>query len=139
MKTLRALPMRGLEVVMSVDSNSGAPAPRFPVELDVEFRKSYGRDPIGGTLKNISISGAFLENSHPDLQENDKLHITINVSGRERVLNATIVWKNQRGCGIKFSPFNNKDIQIVDDLIYFLESKRETRRDVLDNIFKKVA
>lgn len=133
------MPKRNLEVVMSVDSNSGAPAPRFPVELDVEFRKSYGRDAMGGTLKNISISGAFLENSHPDLQENDKLHITINVSGRERVLNATIVWKNQRGCGVKFSPFNNKDIQIVDDLIYFLESKREKRRDVLDNIFKKVA
>lgn len=127
------------EVNMSIQSNSGTPAPRFPVELDVEFRKSYGRDPFGGTLKNISISGAFLENSHPDVEVGDKVLITLNVSGRERTLNAAIVWKNQRGCGLKFSPFNNKDLQIVDDLIYFLESKREKRKDVLENIFKKVS
>ncbi len=120
-------------------SNSGTPAARFPVELDVEYRKSYGRDPSGGTLKNISISGAFLENSNPDAEVGDKLLITLNVSGRERIVNAAIVWKNQRGFGIKFSPFNNKDLQIVDDLIYFLESKREKRKDVLENIFKKVA
>lgn len=124
---------------MSLNSSTGASAPRFPVELDVEFRKSYGRDACGGTLKNISLSGAFLENSHHDIEMNDKLMITINVSGRERILNAQVVWKNQRGCGIKFSPFNNRDIQIVDDLIYFLENKREKRKDVLDNIFKKVS
>lgn len=124
---------------MSVQSKSGTPAPRFPVELDIEFRKSYGRDACGGTLKNISMSGAFLENSHPDVEIGDKILITINVSGRERVLNATVVWKNQRGHGIKFSPYNNKDLQIVDDLIYFLESKREKRKDVLENIFKKVS
>lgn len=124
---------------MSQSSNSGTPAPRFPVELDVEFRKSYGRDPSMGTLKNISVSGAFLENSNPESEVGDKLLITLNVSGRERTINASIVWKNQRGFGIKFSPFNNKDMQIVDDLIYFLESKREKRKDVLENIFKKVS
>ncbi len=124
---------------MSNSSNSGTPAPRFPVELDVEYRKSYGRDPAMGTLKNISVSGAFLENSNPEADIGDKLLITLNVSGRERTVNASIVWKNQRGFGVKFSPFNNKDLQIVDDLIYFLESKREKRKDVLENIFKKVS
>lgn len=124
---------------MSSNSNNASPSPRFPVELDIEFRKSYGRDHVGGTLKNISISGAFLENSHPDVEIGDKLLLTLNVSGRERTLNAAIVWKNQRGCGLKFSSFSNKDLQIVDDLIYFLESKREKRKDVLENIFKKVS
>lgn len=124
---------------MSNESNSGAPAPRYPVEIDVEYRKSYGRDPATGTLKNISVTGAFLENSNPDAEIGDKILVTINVSGRERVINATVVWKNQRGFGLKFSPFNNKDLQIVDDLIYFLESKREKRKDVLENIFKKVS
>lgn len=119
--------------------NTSKPAERYPLELDVEFKKSYARENSGGTLKNISLTGAFLENSSSDLEPRDKITLTLNLSGRERVLSASVVWKNHRGCGIQFSPFNNRDIQIVDDLIYFLESKRETRKDVLDNIFKKVS
>ncbi len=119
--------------------NTDKPAERYPLELDVAFKKSYSRENSDGTLKNVSLTGAFLENSNIDLESRDKITLTLNLSGRERLLSATVVWKNQRGCGIQFSPFNNKDIQIVDDLIYFLESKRETRKDVLDNIFKKVS
>jgi ABC-type uncharacterized transport system ATPase subunit len=115
------------------------PASRYPLELDIEFKKSYARDLSSGTLKNVSMTGAFIENSLDDLNFRDKITINLNLSGRERVLAATVIWKNQRGCGIRFSPFNNQDIQIVDDLIYFLESKRETRKDVLTNIFKKVS
>lgn len=115
------------------------PASRYPLELDVQFRKNYARENSGGTLKNISSTGAFLENSRGDLERRDKVLLTLNLSGRERNITATIVWKNQRGCGLKFSVFNNQDMQIVDDLIYFLDSKRETRKDVLKSIFKKVS
>lgn len=51
---------------------------------------------------------------------------------------ATVVWANSVGCGVKFMPVNNRDVQIVDDLIYFVEAQRTDRRDVLDKILKKV-
>lgn len=115
------------------------PASRYPLELDIEFKKSYARDLAVGTLKNVSLTGAFIENSLDDVSSRDKITMTLNLSGRERVISATVIWRNSRGCGVRFSLFNNQDIQIVDDLIYFLESKRETRKDVLSNIFKKVS
>jgi hypothetical protein len=115
------------------------PASRYPLELDIAFKKSYARDLTNGTLKNVSLTGAFIENSSEELSSRDKITLTLNLSGRERSLSATVIWKSSRGVGIRFSPFNNQDIQIVDDLIYFLESKRETRKDVLSNIFKKVS
>ncbi len=118
---------------------STKPSSRYPLELDIEFKKNYARNLVSGTLKNISLTGAFLENSLKDLNSRDKISITLNLSGRKRVVLATIIWKNIRGCGVRFSPFNNQDIQIIDDLIYFLESKRETKKNVLSNIFEKVA
>jgi hypothetical protein len=36
-------------------------------------------------------------------------------------------------------PMNNRDVQIVDDLIYFVEARRSDSKDILDGIFKKVA
>lgn len=115
------------------------PSPRIPLQVDVEFRRSYGRNEKLGTLKNISLTGAFLEVSqHTDLMPEDKLIVTLNVSGRERQLNASVIWKNQEGCGVRFMPFNNRDIQIVDDLMYFAENGRDAKKDILDQIFKKV-
>jgi len=114
------------------------PAPRFPLEVDVDFRKSYGRELYKGTLKNISSSGAFLENSIDEVQNADKLNLEINLSGRSRQLLAEVVWKNKRGCGIKFSAGQQKDIQIVDDLIFFLESKQSEKKDILKLIFEKL-
>jgi hypothetical protein len=115
------------------------PAARLPLEMTIEYRRSYAREAERGSLKNISITGAFLclENSHVKLE--DKLVIHIAVSGRQRKITAHVVWKNAGGCGIKFLPFNNRDVQIVDDLLYFVESRRQTRRDVLDDIFGRVA
>ena len=52
---------------------------------------------------------------------------------------ATIVWKTPQGCGVVFQPFNNRDTQIVDDLMYFVQNRREFRRNLLDDIFKKAA
>ena len=124
-----------------MDSNvECVPAPRLPLELAVEFRRSYARSDDLGTLKNISITGAFLVTGQvEELSINDKLNITFTVSGRERQVQAHIVWKCKSGCGIAFKPFNNRDVQIVDDLMYFVESNRETKRNVLHSIFKKVS
>ena len=122
---------------MEMDHN-GTPAPRLPLEMNVEYRRSYARQSDTGRLKNISLTGAFLEARDYEIQPEDKIVLTFVVSGRVRKIQASIIWKNQFGCGVKFHPFNNRDIQIVDDLMYFVENNRESRRDVLDSIFKKV-
>lgn len=114
------------------------PAQRIPLKLEVEYRRSYARNGETGQLKNISLSGAFLEHDNGSLKDNDKLCITFKVSGRTRRIHATVIWTNRFGSGIKFMPGNNRDVQIVDDLMYFVESKRENRRSVLDSIFKQV-
>lgn len=121
-------------------NNSSAPAPRLPLKMDIEFRRSYARQADKGKLRNISISGAFLETETTnELIVDDKVVITFDVSGRRRKIQATVIWKNQLGCGIQFHPFNNRDVQIVDDLMYFVESRRKNRRNVLDDIFKRVS
>lgn len=115
------------------------PAPRTPLYLEVGFKKNYARDEAKGILKNISLSGAFLEFRGENFRANEKLHLRFVVGGRERKIAASVIWCNSFGCGIKFMPTNNRDVQIVDDLIYFVENNREGRRDVLDKIFRKVA
>lgn len=115
------------------------PAERIPLTFNVEYRKNYSRSQDLGVLKNISLTGAYLEHSNSELKANSKVHITLNVGGRKRTLIASIIWADKKGAGICFIPENNRDKQIVDDLMYFVESKRETRRDVLDSIFNKVA
>ena len=102
-----------------MDSNVEVnPAPRLPLELSVGYRRSYARSDDLGVLKNISITGAFLVTTETeDLSINDKLNITFTVSGRERQVQAHIVWKCNSGCGVVFKPFNNRDVQIVDDLM----------------------
>ncbi|MCB0384335.1 MAG: PilZ domain-containing protein [Bdellovibrionales bacterium] len=120
-------------------NNFTIPAPRLPLSMDVEYRRSYARNSDRGKLRNISLTGAFLETDVLGLGTNDKLMVTFIVSGRKRNVTATVVWKNENGCGVRFHPTNNRDVQIVDDLMYFVESKRETRKDVLDSIFRRVS
>ena len=115
------------------------PAPRTPLNIGVSFRKSYAREETGGTLKNISISGAFLSHQDSGLRPGEKLNLTFQVSGRERQVQAVVIWSNSFGSGVKFMPQNNRDVQIVDDLIYFVESKRTGTKGILDEIFKRVA
>ena len=119
--------------------DSQVPAPRTPLALEVSFRKSYSRNDTKGVLRNISISGAFLELQEHALRSNDKLMLTFEVSGRIRKIAALVIWTNAAGCGVKFQPTNNRDVQIVDDLIYFVETSRTGKRSVLDKIFKKVS
>lgn len=116
-----------------------SPAPRTPLNLDVSFRRNYARQDTTGVLKNISLSGAFLEIANHDLRVDEKVNLTFIVGSRERKISAQIIWKNSYGAGIKFLPLNNRDVQIVDDLIYFVESKRIGHRGILDGILKKVA
>ncbi len=120
-----------------MSSKDTAPLPRIPLKLDVEFRRSYGRNSSDGLLKNISLSGAFLEHEVESIKASDKLQIIFKVGGRIRKVNAQVIWSNSLGSGIKFLPTNGRDVQIVDDLMYFVESKRKTRRSLLDDIFKQ--
>jgi hypothetical protein len=115
------------------------PSPRIPLKLEIEYKRSYSRNADKAELKNISLTGAFLETEGHDLKENDKVAIEFKVGGRARKIVASIIWTKDNGCGIKFLPNSNRDVQIVDDLMYFIESKRENRKSVMYNIFKKVA
>ena len=110
--------------------------PRMNLDLDVNYRKSYGRRNVKGRLKNISLSGAFLSDVAKEFKLNEKITFEFSVGGRKRELAADVVWKNEAGCGVKFKHFNNRDIQIIDDLMYFVTSKKETVRDLLNSIFK---
>ncbi|MCB9073718.1 MAG: PilZ domain-containing protein [Bdellovibrionaceae bacterium] len=114
------------------------PAPRVPLCLPIEFRKSYARDANKGGLLNISLTGAFLEHGPEDLLVNDKINLHFKVSGRERVLQACIVWQNSNGSGVSFNPENNQDVQIIDDLMYFVRTYRDSKRAVLDSIFSQI-
>lgn len=117
--------------------NNNVPSPRIPLQMNVEYRKSYGRANAKGTLKNISLTGAFLETETVELAPEDKVVLEITVSERRRKMVATIVWKNSDGCGILFHPFNKRDTQIVDDLMYFVQNRREFRKGLLNDIFKQ--
>ena len=118
---------------------SSTPAPRTPLLLDVVFRRNYARQDSKGTLKNISLTGAFLDFSDTELSLSEKINLIFTVGDRERKIGAQVIWKNSFGVGVKFLPVNNQDVQIVDDLIYYVESKRVGYRGVLDGIFKKVS
>ena len=115
------------------------PSPRIPLQMQIEYRKSYGRQNTKGVLKNISLTGAFLETETLELLATDKVVIEFTVSSRRRKMAATIVWKNSKGCGVLFQPFNKRDTQIVDDLMYFVQNNRDFRRSLLDDIFKQAA
>ncbi len=115
------------------------PAPRLPLQLPIEFRKNYSRKSDYGDLKNISLTGAFLIHNSEEISLNDKINIHFKVSGRERTLNASVVWLTDAGCGLQFHPDNNRDVQIVDDLMYFVKGRRSKNKNVLDDIFDQVS
>ncbi len=114
------------------------PADRISLRLPIEFRKTYARQSEKGGLVNISLTGAFLEHISEELDVNDQINIHFRVSGRERVLQATIVWKSNGGSGVRFSPDNRQDVQIIDDLMYFVKNHKEKKKAVLHSIFNKV-
>ena len=122
-----------------MDLNSNEVAPRVVLSLPILFRKTYGRRDENGLLKNISLTGALLESTNQNYMPNDKLIFQMHVSGRERNINAKVIWKGTNGYGVQFLPFNKADIQLIDDLIYFVNVKKESKKDLLSSIFKKVS
>lgn len=122
-----------------VESNEQKPARRIPLQLAINIRKSYARQIKSGTLLNISLSGAFLKTNMKGLEANEKLNLTFSVGSRTRNLSAHVIWTNQYGAGIRFEHTNNRDQQIVDDLMYFIEENRQDRKQVLNDIFKLVS
>jgi hypothetical protein len=117
-----------------------SPAPRIPLQLEIEYRRNYARRGDTGRLKNISLSGAFLEfGKSSALETREKVVLHFSVSGRNRRIQAEVVWRSEAGCGVKFNHSNNRDQQIVDDLMYFVENSRFGQRHLLDSIFKKVS
>ncbi len=114
------------------------PAIRFPLQHAIEYRHNYAREADTGVLRNISLTGAFIESPHHRFQPSDKIKLTFKVGGRLRQIQATIVWVHPSGAGVRFGHGNNQDKQIVDDLIYYVESQRNTRRNVLNDIFTRV-
>ncbi len=119
-------------------NTSLTPLPRTPLHLDVSFKRNYARHENTGTLTNISLSGAFLEVAQNDLRKNEKINLVFVVGDRERKISAEVIWVNSSGAGIKFSPQNNRDVQIVDDLIYYVEEKRLGYRGIFDGFTRKV-
>jgi len=99
--------------------------------MHVRIRKPF--------LETLAYQVLFLEIENHDLRVDEKINLTFIVAQRERKITAQIVWKNSMGAGVKFLPQNNRDIQIVDDLIYFVETKRMGHRGIFDGIMKKVA
>ncbi|MCC6276983.1 MAG: PilZ domain-containing protein [Oligoflexia bacterium] len=114
------------------------PAPRHNVELNFEFKRSYGRQTVLASVKNISLTGAFVSTDQP-LRPSEKISVFLNVSGRSRKVAAKVVWVSEKGAGVQFQPFNNRDIQIVDDIIYYATEKTQSTRSLLDSILKRVA
>ena len=118
---------------------SGNLARRIPLSLGIRYRKNYSRRIDKGTLKNISLSGAFIEDPNSQLKEQEKINLTFELGGRTRNIAATIVWTSPDGAGINFLHTNNQDEQLIDDLMFYVEEKTDNRKVILDEIFKKVA
>ncbi len=116
-----------------------SPAERMQLFIDVEYKKSYARKQNIGIMKNISLTGAFVSHGVEKLDANEKIMLHFKVSGRARKIQASVIWTDVNGAGVKFHPFNNRDIQIIDDLMYFVKSKKESQAFLLNNIFKQVS
>jgi hypothetical protein len=114
------------------------PSPRFNVDLAFEFKKNYGRQAVKAEVQNISLTGALIKTEVP-LRPQEKLNVYLSVSGRTRKVSATVVWVGQRGAGLQFQPFNNRDLQIVDDIIYYATEKNSSQKDLLDSILSRVS
>lgn len=122
-----------------METYTSTPSPRVPLSFDVSFKKLYSRQETLGSFRNVSLTGAFLDCESHDFQTQDKLAVTVRLSGRVRKLQAVVVWCDSNGVGIKFLPSNGRDTQIIDDLIYFVENKRIGSKGVLDQILNKAS
>lgn len=102
--------------------NNLSPAPRTHLELDISIKRLYARKPMTAHLKNLSLSGAFIELPIDGIFKDDKIKATFNIADRERTIELKVVWRNAEGLGVKFIFENNQDTQMIDDLLYFVQS-----------------
>ena len=121
----------------------------IPLNLDVVYKKSYARHFKNGQLKRINNSEAYLfiekdkfvfnhrkySDDKKSLNLKDKISIVLKLGERKRTLQASVISTDSYGAKVKFHFYNNRDYQIVDDLIYFIEKSKEKRRQRLDFIF----
>jgi hypothetical protein len=113
-------------------------AQRFNVELAFEIKRNYARQTNKAEVRNISLTGALIKTEQP-LKPSEKVHVFLTVSGRTRKVAATVVWVGEKGAGLQFQPFNNRDLQIVDDIIYYATEKNSSNKSLLESILSKVA
>jgi hypothetical protein len=113
-------------------------SPRFNVELNFEFKRNYARQISKAEVRNISLTGALIKTELP-LRPSEKLNVYLTVSGRTRKVAAKVVWVGDRGVGLQFQPFNSRDLQIVDDIIYYATEKSSSTKTLFDTILNKVA
>ena len=119
-------------------NDNGKPSPRYNVDLSFEFKKNYARQNAKAEVRNISLTGALIKTDQP-LKISEKLSVYLSVSGRTRKVTAKVVWVGDRGAGVEFQPFNNRDLQIVDDIIYYAVEKNSSTKNLFDTILGKVA
>ena len=108
-------------------------------DFNVEYKKKYARHFQIGRLKDISNSEAYLltKNNKASLNLKDEISILFKLGERKRVIQASVISSDAHGVKLKFHFYNNKEYQIVDDLIYFIEKSKEERRQSLDLIFNQ--
>jgi hypothetical protein len=114
------------------------PSPRFNVDLAFDFKRNYARQTNKAEVRNISLTGALIKTEIP-LKPSEKLNVYLTVSGRTRKVAAKVVWVGDRGVGVEFQPFNSRDLQIVDDIIYYATEKNSSTKSLFDSILNKVA
>ncbi|MEC9283671.1 MAG: PilZ domain-containing protein [Bdellovibrionota bacterium] len=115
------------------------PRRRIPLSFDVTYRKSYSRRFDRGCLRNISLTGAFIEDPEAELKQDDKINLSFELAGRKRKIAAKIVWVGDEGAGVNFIHSNNQDEQLIDDLMFYVEESKDEKRGILNLIFDKIA
>lgn len=118
--------------------NGNQPAPRTPARMGVEFRRVYGRQVFDGIIKNISVTGVFIEHALR-FEKEDMVQIEMCIGNRKKKIKAKVIWSNEMGSGLQFHPKSKQEIQMIDDMIYFIEQRWHEMKGVLNNILIKMA
>ncbi|MEN0060075.1 MAG: PilZ domain-containing protein [Bdellovibrio sp.] len=102
------------------------------------MKLSYARERKTAVLKNISLTGAFVEFGQSP-HEAHKVSLLLTVAGYSRELTAKVVWMNNRGYGLQFALRNGRDVRLLEDFIECAEELQHQRLDCLSQVFKKIA
>ena len=108
-------------------------ATRVSLFLEIHYRTNYARTELTAVLKNMSLSGGYLQIDTAKFMVKDKFKIEFVVGERERLVPAEVVWKNAEGIGVRFLPKSNQDRLIIEDLLYFVEEKQIGREIIQGN------